>query len=411
MSTLQKNKTIDGTQLLGILCPIIYFGSYITRKNYAIVIAEIVAFEGIGEADAALADTLALISYGIGQIVSGILGDRFKPKTIITCGLTATTVINLCMALVPDPYLRAVLWCINGFAQSMLWPPLVRIMAATMKEDAYNKTCVNVSVAGIGGTVFVYLTASLIWIPYFTWKYVFFFSAFLCGIIDLLWIFLANKTPQPGPTIRKKENISPENKLSKKALLSSGILLIAVAIIMQGALRDGVSTWVPSFMMDTFGVDSDNAILKSVLLPIAGMIFLKISQFVQRKFVSDEILAAAVIFIGGLVFSIALFFCYDKNEYISLLLAAIITGCMHGVNLFLVCVVPAKFEKYGIVSTMSGLINSLTYIGSALATEGFALTKQYAGWTVTIGSWLAIAAVGIACCLLAYKPWKRFKEA
>lgn len=409
MSTLQKKTTVDGTKLLRVLCPLIYFGSYITRKNYAIVIAEIVAFEGIGEADAALADTLALISYGIGQIVSGILGDKFKPRNLITCGLTATTIINFLMALIPDPYIRAVLWCINGFAQSMMWPPLVRIMAASMDEEAYSKTCVNVNVAGISGTVFIYLTASLVWIPYFSWKHVFYFSAFLCCIIDLLWIFLSKKTPQPGPTIRKKKEPAPENKLSKKALLSSGILFIAVAIIMQGMLRDGVSTWVPSFMMETFGMDSNSAILKSVLIPIIGMLFLKIAQFVQKKFVSDEILAAATIFTAGLAFSIVLFFCYDKNEYISLALAAIITGCMHGVNLFLVCVVPAKFEKYGIVSTMSGLINSLTYVGSALATEGFALTKQYAGWTVTIGSWLVIAAIGILCCLLAYKPWKKFK--
>lgn len=410
MSTLQKKPVIDGTKLLSVLCPLIYFGSYITRKNYAIVIAEIVAFEGIGEADAALADTLALISYGIGQVVSGFLGDRFKPKTLITCGLTATTAINFMMALVPDPYIRAVLWCVNGFAQSMLWPPLVRIMAAAMNEEAYSKTCVNVNVAGIGGTVFVYLTASLIWIPYFSWKYVFVFSAILCTVIDVLWIALSRNTPQPGPTLRKKSDTAPAAKLTKKALLSSGILLIAVAIIMQGMLRDGVSTWVPSFMVDTFGVDSHNAILKSVLIPIVGMVFLKIAQFVQKKFFSDEIIAATVIFSAGFVFSALLFFFYDKNEYVSLALAAIITGCMHGVNLFLVCVVPAKFEKYGIVSTMSGLINSLTYVGSALATQGFAMTKQYSGWTATIGSWLLIAAIGIACCLLAYKPWKKFKE-
>ena len=410
MRTLQKNNAVSGTKMLGFLCPLIYFGSYITRKNYAIVIAEIIAAEGIGEADAALADTLALISYGIGQVVSGFLGDRFKPKTLITCGLTATTIINFLMVIISNPCARAVLWCINGFAQSMLWPPLVRIMAASMNEDEYSKTCVNVNVAGIGGTVFVYLTASLIWIPYFSWKYVFVVSAVLCAVIDVLWLLLANKAPQPGPTKRTKQEIAPENKLSKRKLLASGILLIAVAIVMQGALRDGVSTWVPSFMMDTFGVDSHNAILKSVLIPIVGMVFLKIAQFVQKKFVSDEILAATVIFAAGLAFSIMLFFTYDKNEYISLALAAIITGCMHGVNLFLVCVVPAKFEKYGIVSTMSGIINSLTYVGSALATEGFALTKQYAGWTVTIGSWLIIAAVGIACCLLAYKPWKKFKE-
>ena len=411
MSTIQKKETVGSTKLLEFLCPLIYFGSYVTRKNYSIVIAAIIATEGIGDADAALAETLALISYGVGQVVSGILGDRFKPKTLITCGLTATTIINALMAIVPDPFVRAVLWCVNGFAQSLLWPPLVRIMAATMNEETYSKVCVNTNVAGISGMVFVYLTASLLWIPYFSWKYVFVFSALLCGVIDVFWCILARKTPQPAPTIGRRKTKQAENPFNKKKLFASGILLIAVAIVMQGALRDGVSTWVPKFMMETFGSDSDSAILKSVLLPIAGVVFLKIAEFVQKKFFSDEIVAATVIFSFGLLFSAVLFFTYNKNEYLSLLLAGLITGCMHGVNLFLVCVVPAKFEKYGIVSTVSGIINSLTYVGSALATQGFALTKEYAGWTATIGSWLLIAGIGILCCILAYKPWKRFKEA
>ena len=71
-STLTKKDS--GIKLLSFLCPLIYFASYLTRKNYSVVLSEIIISEGISNADASLAVTLSLISYGAGQIISGILG-------------------------------------------------------------------------------------------------------------------------------------------------------------------------------------------------------------------------------------------------------------------------------------------------------------------------------------------------
>ena len=81
---------------------------------------------------------------------------------------------------------------------------------------------------------------------------------------------------------------------------------------------------------------------------------------------------------------------------------------MHCVNFFLVCIVPAKFEKYGLVSTMSGIINSFTYIGSAAATYGFGAISDNWGWNACVISWVVIAVLGSGLCLLAFRPWKRF---
>ena len=37
------------------------------------------------------------------------------------------------------------LWSINGFAQSLMWPPLVKIMATNLNSADYERACVRVS--------------------------------------------------------------------------------------------------------------------------------------------------------------------------------------------------------------------------------------------------------------------------
>ena len=99
---------------------------------------------------------------------------------------------------------------------------------------------------------------------------------------------------------------------------------------------------------------------------------------------------------------------YKENQYVTLILASLITAFMHGVNYFLICIVPARFEKYNAVSTMSGIINSLTYVGSAAATYGFGAISDSFGWNTVIISWCVVALFGTVCCFAAIKPWKKF---
>lgn len=408
LNTKQNNTIV---KMLSLLCPLVYFASYMTRKNYSIVMADIIISEGISNADASLAATLSLISYGIGQIISGILGDKFKPQNIILCGLSLTTLMNVLMPVTDDFTVRSIIWFINGFAQSMLWPPLVRIMAATMDKAKYNEVCTNVNVAGISGTILLYITASSIWIKYFSWKYVFISSAAVSGIIAVIWVIGFSKASKGMKLFEKKEESKEDKKestLSAKKLLASGFIFISVAIIAQGALRDGISDWVPTFIINTFNMESSSAILKSVLIPVFGVVSVKLVGVVNGKFVKDEVKAAAVTFGTGLMGCILLLLIYKENQYITLMLSAVITGFMHGVNYFLICIVPARFEKYNAVSTMSGIINSLTYVGSAAATYGFGAISDNFGWNTVLISWIAVAAVGTACCIVSIKPWKRF---
>lgn len=413
---MKTNKSIDTVKILSIICPMIYFASYLTRKNYGIVLDAVISSEGIAKETAGFIETLALISYGIGQIISGFLGDKFKPQNIIKVGLGSTTVCNLLMPFCPNIYLRGAIWFINGFAQSMLWPPLVRIMAATMDSKIYSRVCANVNVAGIGGTILLYLSSSLVWLKFFGaggWKYTFFSSAAVCAVIFAVWVLSFRKMNENGALefkkSEKKENKDGAKKINFSLLARSGFILIALGIILQGMLRDGITDWVPTFIGDTFNIKSEDSILMAVILPIIGVISLKLVGFVNEKFVKDEVFGASVTYIIALACVTLLFFFYDKNQFVTLGLSAVAVGCMHAINFFLICIVPIKFEKFGIVSTMSGIINSLTYVGSAAALTGFGyISERSSSWRACIGAWVIIAVLGMLVCFGAVKPWKMF---
>ena len=66
------------------------------------------------------------------------------------------------------------------------------------------------------------------------------------------------------------------------------------------------------------------------------------------------------------------------------------------------------YKKVGYVSTFSGLLNSFTYIGAAIATYGIAdITEKYS-WSVIMTIFLAVSVCGIVFTLIALPKWKRF---
>ena len=121
------------------LCCLAYFTSYLTRTNYGAAIAEIIYSMGITKTQASMAVTGSFITYGAGQVLNGIIGDHIKPRTMIFSGLFIASACNILMSALSNVYIMTAVWCINGFAQSMMWPPLARIMAENLSPDNYKR--------------------------------------------------------------------------------------------------------------------------------------------------------------------------------------------------------------------------------------------------------------------------------
>src|SRR5204863_844865 len=62
--------------------------------------------------------TALLLAYGAGQIVHGLLGDRFGARVLGTAGMLVSAACNVGFALAGSLPAWVALWAVNGFAQA-----------------------------------------------------------------------------------------------------------------------------------------------------------------------------------------------------------------------------------------------------------------------------------------------------
>ena len=397
MNKITDRKSVNS---LVLLLMITYTISYLTRINYGAVISEIVTAEHITKAAASIALTGSAVTYGAGQLISGYMGDRIQPKKLVLAGLITTILMNLVIPLCKTTIQTTAAWCVNGLAQAFMWPPMVKIMSTLLNSDDYKKTTAKVGWGSSIGTMAVYLL-SPICIHFFGWHSVFILSAFCAIVMAVVW-------QKKCPSI--EANSSENFKTNGKFPFSIVILILLVVIALQGALRDGVTTWMPSFVAESFNLSNEISILTGIILPIFSIITSYITSQISRKLIKNELILGGTMFGIGCLSALALALFGSGNVVTSLLFAALLSGCVHGVNYTVTCLCPPNFSKYGCVSFASGLLNSGTYIGSAISTYGIAVFADNFGWGSTLWLWTALAAIGTLLCFSITEKWKQFKD-
>jgi OPA family glycerol-3-phosphate transporter-like MFS transporter len=402
MTKLKDRRQVSN---LTVLLAVAYMVSYMTRINFGAVVAEMEVSTGISRSMLSMSLTGSFITYGLGQIICGIMGDKVSPKRMITVGLIMTVTMNCLLPICWNPWQMLVVWCINGFAQAFMWPPIVRMMTTLLEPDDYKRTVTKVSWGSSIGTILIYLLSPLV-ITTVGWRGVFFGAAGLGVAMLLIWNW---KAVDVQPSGEKKQTAAPKG--SARILFAPVVLCVMIPIVLQGMLRDGVTTWMPSYISETYNLGSSISILTGVLLPVFGIICLQLGTMLYRKWLKNPMLCAGVLFVAAAMCSLTLYFLADKSAVASVVLSAGITGFTHGVNLILICMLPPYFQKYGNISTVSGVLNACTYVGSAISAYGVAILSERVGWNSTIFLWFLAAAVGSAICLGCIKPWaKKFCE-
>ena len=385
------------------ICAMAYFVSYVTRTNLAAIMVAVVESGFAPEATVALALSVCSVTYGVGQILNGYISDRTKPQYVVLFGFALTIAMNLGAGFLRDARYLVLLWAVNGFAQSCMWPPLVAIMASSFSKVYYDKAVVWVSWGHALGNIAVYLVSPPI-IRLWGYRYVFLLSGALGIVMAVAWMIFFSRKPAPQQIVeQKKHHSAPEAREKMTGAVLAGMILVLLAIVMQGSLRDGVTNWTPTMISQTLPVDTSTAIFSGVLLPVFHMICTKVISGIHGRWIKNELVCAAAVFAVGTAAALLLAFTMGRGVILSVVLLALLVGCMHAANYLLVCLMPVRFFRYGRVGLISGVMNAFAYVGSAISTYGIAVFSGVFGWRQTVLLWAGIALVGGALCLLATK--------
>ena len=420
------------TKLLFGLCWGAYVASYLGRLNYSAVMAEVIAGGHLPAARAGLVVTAYFIAYGAGQLINGIAGDRIRPKYMVTAGLSISVAANVIMGSTGSGASMAVIWGVNGFAQSMLWPAVVKFISTHMSRNDGIKAIVNISTSVAAGTLLVYVTASAL-LAVSTWRAVFFAAAAVMAAVVPVWYLGAgaverhaaglkpksDQTAIPEPNGRQDAAQKTDAGFSEKPrqsasfvriLYASGLFPAFIAVLLQGMLRDGVTTWTPVLVNAYYNLGPSLSALITALVPVVSIFGVYASYNINRKFFNHEIMTAAALFLLAALSFALLAAAGAANIVILILTLAAGISLMHGVNTMLISMAPMYFADTGKSSSVAGALNAFTYLGSGISSYAIGIMVSGGGWGTTLASWIVLAAAGMAACLLCRKKWSRFKE-
>lgn len=402
-------------RLLFWLCWLSYFTAYLGRLNYSACLVEIVNAESWRKSEAGLIATGFFITYGCGQLINGFLGDKLSPKYMVAFGLAGSGIINLAFPFLPSPQAATAFWAVNGFLQSMIWSPLVRAFSEWMPSERRLKACVNLNSTVPVGTLGAYgMSAALI--GFGNWRLVFYTSGILLIVAALIWLWgignVENELEAPE-MVEEPQRVEPSKKHGYsfgKLFAAAALPFCAGSLVIEGILKDGVTTWIPTFMEEQFGLLPAAAILCTTVVPIINLSGVYLASWINNRFIKNELFTASCFFALGASALVLLNFFSTASAVLSLLLLAMTTTFMMAVNTLLISMLPSYFVQYGICSSISGILNAAAYVGCALSSYGNGAVAEHYGWGRIMMLWCVCAAIGAVVCGLTGKKWMKFKN-
>lgn len=381
-----------------LLCFLAYSATYVCRLNYSSIIPELSSLGVLSESKIASVSSAFFICYGLGQIVSGIIGDKLNTRYMIFFGVFLSSISNIILCFFNSYPVLIIFWALNGLFQSLVWSPILKLASLEYDAKMCDRFGMQMSVTVPLGTVLSY-AVSLVTLMFFEWKYVFLSCGLILLIVSIIWLLGTSKLH-----LRKSVKVeTKENKVyikdSLKILAATGTLILLIPIIVQATLKDSVTQWVPQFFSSQFNSNTSFSLLLTMFLPVVNVTGAFFSKSVNNK-LKNEAKTSAVFFAIALLFLIILLIFSSKSMLLSLISMIMVTNCMFAVNVMLITIIPLKFAKYGNVSTVAGILNATAYIGCAASNQIAGGMLFHSSWNTVIIFWLILAVVAIAFCFI-----------
>ena len=153
MPRLSIKKETGNAILLGGLCAISYLAVYIARNMLTATTTQIREAGAFTDGDLGMLSSVYFYTYACGQLINGFIGDKVKPKYMISFGLILAGVCNaLFSAFANIPIAAFISYGSSGFFLSMIYGPLTKVIAENTTPVYATRCSVAYTFASLIGT-------------------------------------------------------------------------------------------------------------------------------------------------------------------------------------------------------------------------------------------------------------------
>jgi glycerol-3-phosphate transporter len=397
-------------------CFIGYAIFYFCRVNISMAIPAMEEDLGYSKTKLGLIVSALQIMYGIGKFTNGILADRANPRYFMAFGLLLSAIVNIVFGLSASLIVLVILWGMNGWFQSMGFPPGARLLSHWYSPSEYGR------IWGLYGCSHQVGAAAIIIIAGYAvtlgWQYVFILSA-LFAILAALFLFnrlrdvpetmgLPPVEAHTGDVTDKKIldalEVQPSVKetLLKYVLNNKFVWFTTFGNMFLYIARYGLLTWAPSFIKANKGVTITKAGWVLAFFEIFGILGMLSAGWISDRISKARRGPVMAVYMFALSFGVFAFWISPPGRPLLFTIALAICGFLVYGPLMLVSVAVAGYAGKKAAATASGFSGLGGYIGATISGVGVGFAADTFGWT---GGFALIIGSGILSAFFFALTW------
>ena len=392
-------KSTSKKWFLFLLCWTTYVITYLCRVNFSSVLDKLSAGIGVSAARMGLIGSCFFFTYALGQIINGRLGDRISPFSFILFAITATGILNLAMTRTDSYPILLLIWGCNGYVQSMLWGPMMRILSERFLPEERMKISTGMSTSMVVGFIISWAIFGKGFLK-LGWHFYFMVPAFLALIIAGFWVLPSREAHRLSRRAQSDSKSAKDAQAAaarplRNVFFAEKIWLIALTCFCLGAVKESVSLWAPLLMTRMLHMDLNTSFLLISIIPFANFCGILLSNYLIAGSGGNVKGSLLILFGTAAICAILLRFLYEANAAVSVFLIAAVSGMMYGSNTILLSYVPISFSAYRLVSTLVGVFDFMSYMGAAAASACLGAIVSTGNYYHIFNFWL----LAIACAV------------
>ncbi|XP_036616139.1 sugar phosphate exchanger 3 [Trichosurus vulpecula] len=366
-------------------------------------------------------DTIFLFSYAVGLFVSGMIGDRFNMRWVLSFGMCSSAVVEFCFGTLTEwlhfynKGFYCSLWILNGLLQSTGWPCVVAVMG-----NWFGKAGRGVifglwsACASVGNILGACLASSVLQYGY---EYAFLLTAsvqFAGGIIIFFGLLISpeeiglpgieeeesseddpcrplinsadSEDREPNYSIQEVSTIHQPKAISfYQAACLPGVMLYSLAYACLKLVNYSFFFWLPFYLSNNFRWKEADADKLSIWYDVGGII-----GGTLQGFISDMLQKRSPVLAVSLLLAVGSLVGYSRspnNKIINALLMAVTGFFIGGPSNMISAAISADLGHQELVqgssealATVTGIVDGTGSIGAAMGQFLVSLIQDNLGW-------------------------------
>ncbi|MCH5719372.1 MFS transporter [Niabella hibiscisoli] len=381
-----------------VLLPVFYTG----RHNFGWAAKSLIAELGISYAQLGWISFSMLMGYAIGQLINGNLADYFSSRKMILAGGLLSVAANIAISFSHTYTMILLLWCLNGYFQSLAWAPGTRIISNWWRREERGKAFGLYTMAAGLSSVVTFLLSILIVQQDAEWPSLFRIPVlFLLGAVLIFFFLTADKPSDRGfANLYQESTIGHSSNWKERYRVVFGnrrFMMASLAMGFESMARYGLIVWVPVHYLGNNWKENPHYLWATLLMPI-GMSLgaLTFGSISDKLLKGNSVAAIRMGMLISAVLALLIFSLSVENLIVSGSLMFLAGFFVYGLQSNFWPMSPEILgEKY--VATGVGVMNTAAYIFAALGEPLLGFIIDLTGNTSYV--FLAITVICLLCAL------------